>query len=36
MKKMMTAVMAAVVLAAGMAWAGSQETVNIFESPGKK
>lgn len=36
MKTMMTAVIAAVVLATGMSEAGAQETVNIFENPGKK
>jgi hypothetical protein len=34
MKKMMTTLMLVVLMAAGMAWA--EESVNLFESPGKK
>jgi hypothetical protein len=36
MKKMIIAVMLAVLMAAGMAWAESKETMNIFENPGNK
>ncbi len=36
MKKTKTAVVAAVIFATGITWVGSEETANIFESPGKK